>query len=616
LGYFLQTINVLRDRIKIILNSYRIFLGEYSLNTVFIISSNILLSLLDLIAIGMVGLLTTLAINGIQSKSPQGIAYQVINIIGLENSNFRSQCAIVGSLAAFLMILRTVSSAILQRLVMRFLINNSTNISDRLVNYTLKQDYLELQKKSIQQNVFMISDSVRNVSIGIVGTSLSLFSDMILTVVLFIGLAYFDLLSTFVLCFMFISVLLPIHLLMQKRVRKLGEEFQTETLKLRSKIVEAINNYREMYVHNRIDFYINRIKQHQISVAKNAADAGFVPYVSKYVLEVLIVLTAISLAGYQFTNSTASHAITILSIFLTASSRLTPAILRIQQAFVILRLNLSSSKATIDLLRRLGNADTISIKNQVIKKNSFREFTPEIKFEDVSFNYPSNEKLILDRVNLHVNLGTIFGIAGESGEGKSTLVDLLLGILEPTKGQIFISGLTPKNAINFHAGRISYVPQNIHLINGTLRENLTLGFLDTDFSDEHLYDILEKSALSKFVSNLPNGLDSYIQDLGTNLSGGQKQRIGIARALLTNPQLLVFDESTSALDVSTENEILESLLSMKDKLTIILIAHRITTLRICDQILFLEKGKVMIGKFEQLNKNCESFSKMVNQTTF
>jgi ABC-type multidrug transport system fused ATPase/permease subunit len=322
------------------------------------------------------------------------------------------------------------------------------------------------------------------------------------------------------------------------------------------------------------------------------------------------------LAGYQFTNSTASHAITILSIFLTASSRLTPAILRIQQAFVILRLNLSSSKATIDLLRRLGNADTISIKNQVIKKNSFREFTPEIKFEDVSFNYPSNEKLILDRVNLHVNLGTIFGIAGESGEGKSTLVDLLLGILEPTKGQIFISGLTPKNAINFHAGRISYVPQNIHLINGTLRENLTLGFLDTDFSDEHLYDILEKSALSKFVSNLPNGLDSYIQDLGTNLSGGQKQRIGIARALLTNPQLLVFDESTSALDVSTENEILESLLSMKDKLTIILIAHRITTLRICDQILFLEKGKVMIGKFEQLNKNCESFSKMVNQTTF
>lgn len=578
---------------------------------VFLIIANILLSLLDVFAIGLVGLLTTITVSGIQSNSPNYRILSILEKLRISDLDFRLQVAIIGISAALLLLLRTLSSVLVLRTVMRFLVGKTLDITKLLVKHLLGQNYLEIQQRSLQRNVFLISDSIRNVSLGIVGTSINLVSDIILTFAILLGLLIVDPYSTLILLVLFGMVLYPIQRKMQIRATELGNHFKLLTLRLRSKITEAITAYRELHVRDRHNFYVEEIIINQERISKNAADAAFMPYVSKYTLDVLVVLVAVTLAGYQFATATAIQAITVLSIFLTASSRLTPAMLRIQQALLVLKLNLASSSETIEII---SNLDT-ERDSKLISKDKEREkkskFIPSIEFKDVHYWYPNGHKPILTNVNFEIHPRSIVGVTGSSGVGKTTLIDLMLGVLEPQRGSVRISNTSPKFAIERYSGKISYVPQQITIFDGTLRENLTMGYPDQTFSDGQIIIALNKASLRDFYENLPFGLDSHLQDSGENISGGQKQRLGIARALITEPELLVFDEATSALDVNTENSILNTIKDLSANLTVIMIAHRLSTLKICDQILYLSEDNYNFGSLEKIRKEASDFDEML-----
>jgi ABC-type multidrug transport system fused ATPase/permease subunit len=228
--------------------------------------------------------------------------------------------------------------------------------------------------------------------------------------------------------------------------------------------------------------------------------------------------------------------------------------------------------------------------------------------KEVTFAYPGSLGIAVDDASLSIGQGEIVAIVGPSGAGKTTLVDILLGVISPDSGSVFISGLNPQLAVAQWPGAISYVPQDVVITNGTIRENVAMGYPKLLASDELVYRALETAQLKKLVQSLDLGLESYVGDRGAKLSGGQRQRLGIARALLTNPKLLVLDEATSALDGETENQISSAINELKGSVTVVLIAHRLSTVRSADRVIYMQNGKILAeGRFEEVRERVPNF---------
>jgi ATP-binding cassette subfamily C protein len=211
---------------------------------------------------------------------------------------------------------------------------------------------------------------------------------------------------------------------------------------------------------------------------------------------------------------------------------------------------------------------------------------------------------------LKIEPGSQWAFVGPSGSGKTTLVDLILGIQEPMSGEILISGLEPRTSFKTHPLAVAYVPQDVEIVNGSIKHNILLGLDETKFKDIQIWNLLERVKLSELVTNLPQKLESQVGESGAKLSGGQRQRLGIARALITQPKLLVLDEATSALDSETELAITESLTALKGEITILVIAHRLSTVKDSDVIVYLNDGNIeALGKFDEVKKLVPNFAR-------
>jgi ABC-type multidrug transport system fused ATPase/permease subunit len=237
-------------------------------------------------------------------------------------------------------------------------------------------------------------------------------------------------------------------------------------------------------------------------------------------------------------------------------------------------------------------------------------FTPEVDISGVSLAYPGSRRLALDDVNLEINTGEIVALVGPSGAGKTTLVDCLLGILDPDKGKVLISNEPPLYAISKWPGSIAYVPQDVVVINGTIKENVAMGYPSSSYADESIWNALNVAHLDEYVNSLPDGLNSSVGDRGTKMSGGQRQRLGIARALFTKPHLLVLDEATSALDGETETRISDSIQQLRGTVTVVIIAHRLSTVKNADKVVYLKEGRVMAqGNFNEVRELVSDFDR-------
>jgi ABC-type multidrug transport system fused ATPase/permease subunit len=268
---------------------------------------------------------------------------------------------------------------------------------------------------------------------------------------------------------------------------------------------------------------------------------------------------------------------------------------------------LGGSEPTLDLIDALrGTLPTASVNQELDLIHE--KFVPRIQIEDISFKYPNSGKPALSGINIEIKGGSVVALVGPSGGGKTTLVDVILGIIEPNSGKVLISNLSPIEAIQISPGAISYVPQDVSIIDGTIRENIAMGFPIEVATDELVQNAIDLAGLKDFVADLPSGLDTYVGEKGARISGGQRQRLGIARALFTNPKLLVLDEATSALDGETESKITDSILSLKGKVTVVMVAHRLSTVRNADQVVYMSEGFVKaVGTFESVRSSVPDF---------
>jgi ABC-type bacteriocin/lantibiotic exporter with double-glycine peptidase domain len=237
-----------------------------------------------------------------------------------------------------------------------------------------------------------------------------------------------------------------------------------------------------------------------------------------------------------------------------------------------------------------------------------KNFKPRIEMASIDFKYNANSKFVIENLNLIVEPGELIAVVGPSGSGKTTLIDIMLGVVVPDSGRVKVSDIDISNLPLIFPGASAYVPQEVQIINGTIRENLALGYNLNEIPEVNFWNVLTETGLSEFVLNTQDKLDTYLGDEGNKLSGGQKQRLGIARALLTKPKLLVMDEATSALDSQSEKTISNILESIRGESTIVLIAHRLSTVRKADKVIYLNAGKIIAsGTFDEVRSLVPNF---------
>jgi ABC-type multidrug transport system fused ATPase/permease subunit len=570
----------------------------------------VLLSFLDLAGVAVIGVIGALTVNGIQSKVPGNRVSSLLELIGLETFTFQNQIAILGVAAGFILVTRTLFSVYFTRKTYFFLAHKSAKASSELVSKLLSRPLLEVRFKSTQETIYALTSGVNGVLLGVIGNIVAIVSDTALLLILSIGLFVVD--PVIAICsaavFSIIGVLL--YLLLNLRVKNLSVNKSKLDIASNETITEALSSYRELVVKGRRNYYANKIGEIRYSLGNISAEVAFIPLISKYVIESVVVLGALLISAVQFVLQDASNAVATLSIFLAAGSRIAPASLRIQQGALQIKSNLGSAFPTLELIDRLTSSKVHDESERLFPKYSHPGFRADVTVKSASFRYPKSNRENIDNVTLEIKEGELICFVGPSGAGKTTMVDLILGVLNPQQGEILVSGVPPLTSIEKWEGAIAYVPQDVTIINGTILENIGLGFESESLDEVEVWRSLRMAELEDFVLLLPEGLNTQVGERGTKISGGQRQRLGIARALLTNPKLLVLDEATSSLDGQTEFDISNSIQSLKGKVTVITIAHRLSTARNADKIVYMDHGKIIHqGKFDEVRNNVPNFDR-------
>lgn len=567
----------------------------------------IVFGFLDLLGVGAIGMVSAIAFRGVKSQTPGDKVSTLIRITHLDSYSFKSQIILLSLFAILVFSAKTILSVIFLRKTLAYLSNKSAQISSELISKLLNQDVIFLNQKSQQQRLFEVTTGVANLTVGVLSNFVMLVSDVSLMCILLIGLFIVDPIICISALTVFSFVGFALYFLLHVRASRLGYENSVLTFKSNQRIVEAFSLFREISIRGSKGFYANLISNQRNQLAKYDAELKFLPNISKFTTELTVVVGFAVIAGVQLFFYDTNHAVAVISVFLAASTRIAPAVMRMQQGAITVKSYLGSSKPTLELAEQLRYSKAISNPKEFLLDN-FDDFLPRIRIHNLSFNYPENNDKTLNNINVQINEGTMVAFVGASGSGKSTLLDIMLGNILVEPGVVTISNIDPRQAIEKWPGAIGLVPQQVYISDGTIRDNVCLGFDSFKVPEEVIWDCLEKADLSEFVRNLADGLDHQVGDNGTKLSGGQRQRLGIARALLTNPRLVLFDEATSSLDSETENRITESILKLKGHFTIVIIAHRLSTIKNADNIFYIENGAIVSnGDFNQLKKINHNF---------
>lgn len=566
----------------------------------------VLLGFLDLAGVALIGIIGALSVSGIQSQQPGTRVNQVLTFLHLQNLSFQQQTAFLAVASALFLIGRTVLSIYFSRRILLFISRRSAAISTNLISRFLTQDLNRINERTIQETIYSTTAGVNAVTIGVVGILVTMVADASILLIMSTGLFILDPTVATAAFILFCSVGVILYRAMHLKAKKLGNMEATLNVNSNEKIAEVIVSFRESLVRNSRPFYVKTIGTARTELAYVNAELNFLPMISKYVIEGSMIVGAVLIAGLQFTLQDSRHAVASLAIFMAAGSRIAPAVLRVQQGTVAIRTNLGMSERTLDLIELLPKN---LVPSEIPEYDDIHDgFAPKIRISEVAYRYPDSKRDVLTNIDLEVTPYTTTAIVGPSGSGKTTLVDLMLGMYAPNQGKIEISGMLPSKSISEFSGAIGYVPQDVAIADGSLRENIAMGFPASEATDLRINYAIRIAQLEDLVASLPDGLDSQVGSRGTKLSGGQRQRLGIARAFFTKPKMLFLDESTSALDSQTELLISNALKSIDYEITLIIIAHRLSTIQDATQIIYLDEGKIIArGTFEEVRSKVPNF---------
>lgn len=482
---------------------------------------------------------------------------------------------------------------------LRFVYTNQFATSRRMmINFMQRpyEYYLNADTSVIQRN---ITSDVNNMY-GLILSSLQLISEVIVFVCLVCLLISAEPVMTLSIAAILVIVLLLIKYKIKPIMVKAGQENQDYYSGLYKWIDESVTGIKEIKIANKENYFINGYAD---------CGAGYVNAVQKYNLynstpRLLIETVAITaMIGYVLiamaTGTQLEDLVAPLTVLAAAAARLLPSANRINNYLTSIAYFEPFLMNVSDNLQEEINDSSISYNSEDYRKKKEAKKLPvnkSILLKDITYKYPNSDKYVLEHADMEVPVGKSVGIVGTSGAGKTTIVDVMLGLLQTETGHIYADGVDVMTDYPGWLKNIGYIPQTIFMLDSTIRKNVAFGYADEDIDDNKVWQALKEASLDEYVRSLPEGLDTSIGERGIRLSGGQRQRIGIARALFEDPEVLVLDEATSALDNETEAAIMDSINKLHGRKTLVIIAHRLQTIEKCDMVYSIKDGKAVIDR--------------------
>ncbi|MDD2970505.1 MAG: ABC transporter ATP-binding protein [Lachnospiraceae bacterium] len=480
----------------------------------------------------------------------------------------------------------------------KFTFNSQKKLEGKLLSCYLTQEYsfhLENNTAELQRNILQDVTGMFNSVLAY----LQLCTELFVCLTLFIYLVLMDTTITMGLVVILVIFVLAFQGIFRKKTAHIGAESRTASGKRVQWVQQSLDGIKEIKILGREKFFLDSYDNNAAIYADRQRKYQLTMIVPRPIMETLCICSMLILVAYKLAMGVdLSYFIPILSVFVVAAFRLLPSFSRISGYIGAI----AFQKSAVDrVVKDIQDAEELQ-KTQVIRVKSDEKltFTKSIDVDHVRFIYPHTEKCVLEEACVQIPKNKSVAFIGPSGAGKTTLADVILGILEPQKGHILVDGRDIYQHLDDWHHKLGYIPQSIYLMDSSIRSNIAFGIPEDQIDDTRIREALKEAQLSEFVETLEDGINTYIGERGVRLSGGQRQRIGIARALYTNPEVLILDEATSALDNDTEKAIMEAIDMLQGNKTLIIIAHRLSTIQNCDYIYEIKDGKAALRQKEEV----------------
>jgi ATP-binding cassette, subfamily B, bacterial PglK len=573
-----------------------------------------LLSLLDLAGVLAMGfVVTSTALFLTQGSDPN----RVVEFAGLSLPSVNAQTLpLFGVMILLLFLLKALFSLLLTRSTALFLARVEAKSAKRIAEIVFGGTLSNARKRSREEMLFAVQSGSPATFNNLLNAASTIVSEVSLFIVICLGFVIVDPVATVAAIAYFVLIALTIQFFLGTLMQRAGEISAQSSVAANAALSDLTSVFRELSVLGRRQKYIDKIYQARLKAADSGAAQYYLSGIPRYVVEAALLIGIALFMVVQYLTTDLIAAAGTISVFIFGGFRLTAAILPLQSSILSVNAILPIANTALSILdvNSVESPNEIS-SGQIDGRGSSEHIKPliavEVELKQVSFSFEDSKQPVLEGINLKIQAGTQAALMGPSGAGKSTLADIICAVLEPSSGEVLFDGLSSFSK-NTRLASISYVPQTPGLVSGTIADNVALGVPSDELDVEQVKTALTRAHLIDVIQNLPEGINAPLGKLLDGLSGGQVQRLGLARALYSNPGLLVMDEATSALDAESENEIQKVLDELRGKVTVILIAHRINTIQNADVVFLLREGKVIDqGTFQELLRRNPSVERIV-----
>lgn len=568
----------------------------------------IFLHLLDIFGVVLIAGVVSVAVAAVRGKALPGWATDVTNYLNWNSLGTTQIAAILGVSAAAMFILKSILSLYLNFRSQKFISIREEALTKRLSDRFLKQDLNRLNSYSAQEYQHTLSAGVNSVMSGVIGQTMTLVSELLLQFSMLLLLTSFSPSLTLFTFLFFGSISLILNYLQGQFSNSLGAKITKSEIAAFSFISSYFNGYREILVSGKQEEYIQMFTFHRSRCIQFSVTKTLLSQISKYVFEICFVFASLAFSAYAFWAYSAEVAASLLAMFLAAISRISTSILRLHYGYIQLQGFIGSTSLFFTIYQSVYAESKLKPTERKPTLFFDKSNPPAILLKDIDFKYSNESKFGVHSLNLRIENNHFVALVGPSGGGKSTIVDIILGVINPSKGERYIHGVEPRDLYGLKSGGLAYVPQDVFVQPGTIIENILLGERIDEINVQRAKDVLNKVGLSEMLSDLTHGMETVIGTNGSGLSGGQRQRMGIARALYRNPRVIVLDEATSSLDAQLESDINNVLEQSRGSITMIVVAHRLSTVLKCDSIIYVNEGRIVDqGNFTELRSRNRDF---------
>lgn len=534
-----------------------------------------------------------------------GLVIQMLNVIsGIEHSFFSEINSIIPKLPnedfmmygmilfMFIYVVKGIYLAILIWVLGRFTFAVKADIANDLMQKYLNAPYEYHLSRNSAQLIRNLTTEATQFGSSVLNPVLTILTESIVLLAISIFLVAMQPAGALIAIATLSSMSYCFHRLLKSYMRKLGEARRYSDGMVIQKSQEALGGIKDIKVLGVSKNFLKEFQIHNINLSKISAKTYALTQTPRMYLETVGVLTfSVLILILLGQGNKFSDLIPTIAAFMLAAFRLLPSANRVLTALNQLKIaDVVIEKLSTELNTKISNKSFDALSK---KSDPILTFTKNIEIKNLGYRYRHSDELALNDISFRIHKGESIGIIGESGSGKSTLTDTILGLIPPSQGGIYSDGLDVSQNITYWQSLISYVPQDVFLIDDSIVKNIAFGKAKAEIDRVRLMEAIRDAQLSEFLERLPNGINTNLGERGVRMSGGQKQRIGIARALYRKTPIIVFDEATSALDNKTEEEIVSSIKSLKGQRTTIIVAHRLSTIEHCDRIIEISKGRLV-----------------------